>query len=320
MKRLHERNNGHWLALCALALWVVAPPAWAVDWSAVKGMDIVLFAPGEASWEWVLTESDHSASKSVRGGANCRECHEGEEEKIGTLIASGKKLEPNPIAGRPGSIKVNVKAAHDKENLFIRLEWRGAPQESGQKMDPKFQTKVALMFSDGTVKESRIAGCWGACHDDATDMASAQKDKKITKYLFASRTKVTRQGGGENFKPGPELEKLLATNTFLELWRAKLNPNQPAVAVDGYVLDKRTQRDTPTIKAESQYANGKWTVVLSRKLKQPGTGYLGLEEGKVLYFGVAIHDNYTEDRYHHVSFGYTLAMGKGKADVVAKSF
>jgi cytochrome c-type protein NapC len=283
-------------------------------------VDIKLFAPGQASWEWVLTESDHSASKSVRKGANCRECHDGEEEKIGTLIASGKKLEPNPIPGRPGSIKVNVKAARDKENLYVRLEWKGAPPGGGQKMDPDFQSKVALMFSDGTVKESKIAGCWGTCHDDAVHMASAEQGKKITKYLFSSRTKVTRKGGGESYKPDTEIKALLGGNAFLEIWRAKLNSGQPAVAEDGYILDKRIKHKDAAINAQSQHADGKWTVVLSRKLKQPGTGYLGFEDGKVYPFGVALHDNHTEDRFHHVSLGYTLVLGKGKADVVAKSF
>lgn len=320
MKKRREHNNAFSMVLTILALGIIATPVQAVDWNSVKGVDIKLFTPGQASWEWVLTESDHSASKSVRKGANCRECHDGEEEKIGALIASGKKLEPNPIAGRPGSIKVNVKAAHDKENLYVRLEWRGSAQAGGQKMDPEFQSKVALMLSDGTVKESRIAGCWATCHDDAVHMASAEQGKKITKYLFSSRTKVTRQGGGENYKPDAEIKALLGSNAFLEIWRAKLNNGQPAVAEDGYILDKRTKQKDPAIKAQSQYADGKWTVVLSRKLKQPGTGYLGLEGGKVYQFGVAVHDNYTGDRYHHVSFGYTLAIGNGKADVVAKSF
>lgn len=320
MKKRPDFNNAKGVALSILVLWVVATPVQAVDWNSVKGVDIILFTPGQASWEWVLTESDHSASKSVRKGANCRECHEGEEEEIGALLASGKKLEPNPIPGRPGSIKVNVKAAHDKKNLYVRLEWRGSPQTGGQKMDPEFQSKVALMLSDGTVKESRIAGCWGTCHDDAVHMPSAAQGKKITKYLFSSRTKVTRKGGGENFKPDAEIKALLDSNAFLEMWRAKLNNGQPAVAEDGYILDKRTKNKAPAIKAESQYTGGKWTVVLSRQLNQPGTGHIALEDGKVYQFGVAVHDNYTEDRYHHVSFGHTLAIGKGKADIVATGF
>ncbi len=320
MKKPRKLNNGYAAVLFILTLWVVAAPAQAVAWNSIKGMDIILFAPGQASWEWVLTESDHSASKSVRKGTSCRECHDGEEEKIGELIASGKKLEPKPILGRPGFIKVNVKAAHDEENLYVRLQWRGSSQASGEKMDPKFQSKVALMFSDGTVKETRIAGCWGTCHDDTVGMASAKKDKEITKYLFASRTKITRQGGGENFKPDAEIEKLLESNMFLELWRAKLNSNQPAVAVDGYVLDRRIQNKVAAIKAQSKYENGKWIVVFSRKLKQPGEGHLSFENKQIYQFGVAVHDNYTDDRYHHVSLEYTLAIGKGKADIVAKSF
>lgn len=302
------------------ALWIIVMPVQAIDWDAVKGMDIILFSTGQASWEWVLTESDHSASKSVRKGTDCKECHAGEEQKIGALIASGKKLEPNPLPGNSGAIKVNLKAVHDKEKLYIRLQWQGSSQDSGGKMDPEFQSKIALMFSDGTVKESRIAGCWGACHDDAVSMPSADKEKKITKYLFASRTKITRKGGGENYKSDTEIKKLLDKNFFLELWIAKLNSGQPAVAVDAYVLDRRMQNKMPAIKAESQYANGKWIVVFSRKLNQPGIGHLSFKNKNLYQFGVAVHDNYTADRYHHISFGYSLAIEKGKADIVAEGF
>ena len=40
-------------------------------------------------------------------------------------------------------------------------------------------------------------------------MASAQQGKDLTKYLALSRSKVTRQGGGENFKSSAELDEAL---------------------------------------------------------------------------------------------------------------
>ncbi|WP_281645203.1 hypothetical protein [Parendozoicomonas sp. Alg238-R29] len=40
--------------------------------------------------------------------------------------------------------------------------------------------------------------------------------------------------------------------------------------------------------------------------------------GKVYNFGFAIHDDYTSARYHHVSFGYKLALDNDQAEVNVK--
>lgn len=300
----------------AAGLLVVASPARAIDWAGVQGKDIAVFYPGQASWEWVLTESDHSGAPKFRGGKNCVDCHEGEQKKIGDLIVSGKKLEPSPIPGKPGSLTVNVKAAHDDQKLYIRLEWAGGPP-SGKKQDPDFEEKATVMIDDGTVKEMSRAGCWGACHDDAIGMASAPAGKEITKYVPESRTKLTRQGGGDNIKPQADLDALVQGGTFLEYWQGRLNKGKPAVAVDGYILDKRYKSDTPAIAAEGGYEGDKWVVVLSRPLKSPGPGHKDLAPGKTYTLGFAIHDDYTEHRFHFVSLAATMVLDSGAADIVA---
>ena len=280
-----------------------------VDWDKVKGKDVVLFYPGQASWEWIL--SDHSAAKTVRHGGNCRECHETEEKDMGKKIASGKKLEPNPIKGKPGSLPIHVKFANDGDKLYVQLTWKDTQFHSGKKMDSKYPLKVAMMIGSKQVKESTIAGCWGACHDDATDMASATPKKERTLYLTASRTKLTRHGGGDDYKSSADLKKLLSAGDFMEYWQAKLIANKPAVAVDGYILDKRNKSKKPELK------NGKWTVTMSRKLKVNGDGRREFSPDETYYIGFAIHDDYTEGRFHYVSFGHTLAIGEGDTDFVA---
>lgn len=291
--------------------------AYAVDWDSVNGKKIELFSPGQAGWEWVLTESSHSAAKSVKEGTNCKECHDGEQEKIGKLIGSGKKIEPDPVNGNPGHIPVEVKFAHDKDRLYVQMQWEETAQNSAQ--DPDYQAKVALMFSDGTVNATKIAGCWSGCHMDLEGMPNAAGDKELTKYLFASRSKISRTGGGDNLKPAPDITALRDKGHFLELWRAKLNPGKPAVAVDGYVLDAMHENEKmPAVSAESSFANGQWTVVLSRKLKQAGAGHLELAPGNIYQVGFSIHDSHTDERHHHVSFGYTFALDSGRADFIAK--
>lgn len=297
-------------------LWA-APAAAQVDWSSVAGKQVVLLYPGQASFEWALTKSDHSGAPKFREGKSCGECHKGEEAKIGNLIVSGEKLEPNPIAGKRGSIDATVKIAHDGERLYVRLEWPDSPPLSAPKMDEEFEVKATVMISDGTVVSARRAGCWGSCHDDAIGMPSDPSGAELTKYLPRSRTKLSRQGGGENYKPSGELQGMLGENQFLEFWQARLNKGAAAVPAGGYILEKRHQADNPVSSAEAEFANGTWSVVLSRALTVGRPGHMDIVPGKTYHLGFAIHDNFAEHRFHHVSLGYSLVLDSGNADFVA---
>ena len=312
-----SKAPAYWFAAAASLAVFFAPPAQALDWGGVATKEMVLFYPGQASFEWTLTQSDHSGAKKFREGKNCSECHRGEEAKIGALIASGKKLEPAPAAGRQGSIPASVQFAHDDENLYVRVTWPDTPAAAGPKMDPDFEVKVTMMFDDGSVPAAKRAGCWATCHDDAIGMASAQAGKDLTKYLARSRTKVQRSGGGENYKSAADLDALKADGTFMELWQARLNKGAAPVAADGYILEKRHMNQQPLVHAEANFAGGKWTVVLSRKLKAGQAGHKDIVPGKTYTFGLAIHDGYTEHRFHHVSLDNTLVLDQGNADFVA---
>lgn len=300
-----------------LFLGLSGPAAQAVDWSGVEGKQITLFYPGQASWEWVLTKADHSGADKFKQGKNCIGCHIGEEKDIGAKIVSGKKLEPHPIAGKRGSINVNVKVAHDAERFYVRMEWEDGPTLEGVNMDADHAIKATMMFDDGNVKEATRAGCWGTCHDDAIDMASAAAGKDITKYLVASRSKVTRQGGGENYKADADLQQLLAQGTFLEYWQARANPGAEAVAVDGYILDKRHKNDTPAVSASAELKDGKWVVELSRKLVVGDPHHKAIVAGKVYAVGFAIHESHTAHRFHNISFEHTFTLDQGEADLIA---
>ncbi|MEQ6341280.1 MAG: ethylbenzene dehydrogenase-related protein [Gammaproteobacteria bacterium] len=300
-------------AFCMIGTHASAAPT--VNWDAVKGQDIVLFYPGQASWEWLLT--DHSASKSVKNGTKCLECHDGEEKDMGTVLVSGKKLEPTPISGKSGFLKANAKFARDNERLYVRVEWTDPNFHAPKKMDPDNAVKLAVMFASGkVVKEAAIAGCWAGCHDDATDMASATTGKERTLYLPASRNKLKRQGGGDDFKSPAELETLLKSGVFMEYWQAKLNKGQPAKAGSGYILEKR-HKPEKSIDATSAFKDGKWTVVMSRPLKSSGDGQEDFAPGSTYMVGFAIHDDYTEGRFHYLSFGRNLAIDSGNADFIA---
>jgi len=287
-----------------------------IDWDSVEGKEITLFYPGQGSWEWTLTKSDHSGATKFRQGKNCSECHEGEEQSMGNLIVSGQKLEPQPIERKRGFIPVNVKVAHDGENFYMRLKWTEQGKDGFPAMDSKYETKVTVMFDDGEIAEATRAGCWGTCHDDATGMAS-NSGADLPKYLSKSREKNTRTGGGTNYKPDAEIAGLAASGVFLEYWQARLNHDQAPVAVDGHILKSRDENAAPAVSVSSQYNHGQWTVVFSRPMSVDGDFRKTITQGKTYSFGIAIHEAHAAKRFHHVSFDYTFVLNSGEADLVA---
>jgi len=301
-----------------LAGLVLAAPASAVDWGGVETTDITLFYPGQSSWEYVLTPSDHDGAEKFRGGKDCMGCHEDEETEMGQTVVSGEKVEPNPIAGKPGSLSVDVQTAYDSDRFYVRLSWTDtgfkAPQPESDEL-----LHVNMMLGDGTVPSFNRGGCWATCHADVEGMPHDTPELELTKYLARSRTKVTRSGGGTNYKSDDDLQNLLSDGMFLEYWQTAIaDVNAEAEPESGYVLDKRHVDDTASIRAEASLEDGQWTVVLSRPLQASGPGQKALAEGKTYIVGFAIHDGYADGRHHYVSFKRTLTLGGGDGDIVAK--
>jgi cytochrome c-type protein NapC len=301
------------VVLCAGVIVLAGWPAYAIEWSEVQGKTVTLFYPGQASWEWVLSKSEHPGAQPVREGKTCKTCHVGWEKNIGAAIAAGKRREPDPIPNQRGSIAAEIKFAHNGDRLYVRIRW---PATAGiAKQDAEYAAKVAMMIDDGKILEAARAGCWGACHDDAAGMASAGGGER-RKYLARSRVKNTRQGG-DTLKPKAELDAMLAEGQFLEYWQARLNPGAPAVAVDGRILAAREDSANPIVAAVGTLEDGNWVAVLSRKLKPEAAGYKTIAPGKIYDVGFAIHDDYAAGRRHHVSLGYTMAIDEGNVDFTA---
>lgn len=299
-----------------ITLACTSPAAIAVAWERVEGKTIALFYPGQASWEWLLT--DHSAAKSVRKGAPCRECHEKEEKDMGNLIAKGAKLEPTPIDGKPGLVEITVQTAFDDDKFYLRAQWRDTGFRPKIAMDHENQVKFALMLDDGKVKEAAVAGCWGACHADATHMPAHTGSKARTLYLSASREKVTRNGGGDDLKPATDIRRMYDEGAFLEYWQARTSVGKPTVATGGYILDQRHEYTGKIVEATANLKNGTWTVEFARQRRIGAKGYKDLDETKVYNVGFALHDAWADERFHYVSFGHTLALGEQTADLTAK--
>lgn len=303
----------------------------APDWSKVPSKKITVLYPGYSGLEWVMKGVDHSGAKAVKGGETCAGCHDKEAADIGRKIVSGEKLDDKPIKGKAGSIPVTVQAAHDAENLYLRFQWK-APAGGGPKLDAANQLKLTVMFEAGKVEYSPQGSCWATCHNDLRSMddandAAAKKHAKagalgwsngVTKYIKESRTELTikdkPRGGWDKLKPDADIAAALKDGTFLDLIQFRSG----GAPVDGYVLEARHMDGGKSlVSAEGKNDGGNWTVTFTRKLAAAGKGDHAIEPGKLYNMGFAIHDDHTNARYHHVSFGYTLGMDNAKADVNA---
>jgi cytochrome c-type protein NapC len=321
-------------------------PATSVDWSGIEPAEVVLFYPGQASMEWILKGSDHGGKRAFVTGDRCLECHEDEEVDIGDLIVSGDKAEETPIPDKRGSIAVSVQAAHDADNLYMRFQWEDgehapAPFVDGGKMDPENPVKLAIMLAtdsedDPKVEYAERSGCWQTCHhdvnymphkpDEATMNASpaAQRldlSNGITKYLKESRTEIEiegkdgkKRGGWDNLKDEAEIQALLENGSFMDLLRYKSGTGE---SEDGYILAERVMTGGQGVQFTGELKDGVWTVEMTRKLTSDQPGDISMATDQMYNIGFAIHDDYSNSRFHHVSLGFKLGFDNDDAEINA---
>lgn len=319
-----------------------AQPARAgIDWTRVPERQVVLFYPGQSSIEWTLNGRDHSGVRAFKAGDRCFDCHDQEAEAIGQKIVTGERLEPNPIPGKRGSIPVTVQAAHDREHLYLRFQWPDTehapvPFIDGGKMDPDNQVKLALMLATDDVQYAAQAGCWGTCHHDLRTMphapeagafaGSAQAQRLdlsdgVTKYIAESRTAIEirgrnnkPRGGWDKLKDEGALQAEMEAGRFMDLLR--FNSGNGEVE-NGHILGERVMSGGEALETSSEHKDGAWTVTMKHKLTSGQPGDLSLALDQTYYVGFAIHDDYSNARYHHVSVDYRLAFDNEDAEINA---
>ncbi len=305
-----------------------------VDWDTVASSSLTLFYPGQATFEWAQNGKFHNGARPLtKGGEPCSSCHASELETIGNKLVAGGELEPTPIPGKRGTIRVTAQAAYDADNFYVRLQWPDAghnpvPFVEGGKMDPENQIKVAMMITGTGIEMGEIVGCWASCHADNTNMPFAPDSDAIAasgeiatrlmatetgtiqKYLTESRTKVEVKGrrgkplgGWDKLISEAETAQLLADGTFLDLLRVYADGS----ASNGYLLDHRVENEGE-ITAQASLKGSTWTVVFSRPLNSGAPGDVVIEPGKTYTFGIAIHDDFAANRFHHVTLDSTFAL------------
>ncbi len=287
------------IAVAVMSALVAGGTFAAPDWSKIPQRKMTLFYPGQSSLEWVMSKPDHSAVPDiVDKKRTCAKCHEGDAHEIGDKIVTGKPvgssktvIEPTPPAGKVGSIPVLFQAAHDGSKIYFRFEWV-PPKTGAKKLDAKNEVKLTMMFDGGgTVEGSNLNGCWATCHNDLRSMKDAKDDKK-TKYLKDAD---------------------LASGKFLDLIQYRSGEKTPA---DGHVAEARHMEGGKSlVKAEGKKDGNKWVVTFERDLAGKGKGDHTIAADKVYYFGFAIHEDYTNARFHYVSLGYQFGLDKENKDV-----
>ena len=335
----------------AVSTPVAAAPAvsssGSTDWSGIAGRTVTVFYPGQSSMEWALGR-DHGGKRAFNSGDRCFDCHEEELVEIGNKIVTGEKrakvgneqenMEPTLIPGKRGSFPVQVQASHDNENMYMRFSWPDsehtpAPFVDGGKMDPANKVKLAIMLATDDVEYADRAGCWGTCHADLRSMplapdnaaiagspaASLNSAEGITKYIGESRTEInlkTRKGalgGWDKLKDAGEIKASMDAGHYMDIMRYKVDEK---ITENGHVLADRVVNDGGAgVEFNAVLNNGTWTVEMTHKLKPDNSGDINLDTGTVYNFGFAIHDDFTNARYHHVSLGYKLGFDNPEAEI-----
>jgi len=317
-----------------------------VDWSAIEAREVTLFYPGQASMEWVLKGSDHGGKRAFVKGDRCLECHEDEEVDIGDLIVVGDKAEETVIPDKRGSILVNIQAAHDADNLYMRFQWEDGehapvPFVDGGKMDPENSIKLAVMLAtdsedDPKVEYAERSGCWQSCHHDANYMphqpdeatlASSPLASRLdlslgyTKYLKESRTEIEidgkdgkQRGGWDKLKSEAEIQAAMENGSFMDLLRYKSGSGE---SEDGYILEQRVMSGGQGVNFTGSLVDGVWTVEMVRKLTSDQPGDISMSSDQWYNIGFAIHDDYSSSRFHHVSLGFKLGFDDEEAEINA---
>jgi hypothetical protein len=276
-------NARKWTAGAIMAAPLLAGPAWSADpatieWKRVPTRTLTLFYPAQSTYQWLRT-GEHPGSGAIAGGTSCVTCHNGQEEKLGEKLVKANRLEPTPIEGKNGSVKLNVQVAYDDQNAYFRFQWQTHGKQAGEnypyfRFDGKewkpyggprlaaatrkgdqpaiYEDRLSMMIDDGAVPNFANQGCWLTCHrgerdtvgqPSAADVAANSFFQAIKRADVRKYLPASRSDDAASWDKGRSLEeiaKLKADGHFLDLIQWRAHrTNQVGMADDGYVLEWR---------------------------------------------------------------------------------
>ena len=254
-----------------------ADPA-TIDWKRVPTRTVTLFYPGQSAYQWVRGP-EHAGSAMVSQGGACLTCHKDQEEKMGEKLVKAHPLEPTPVDGKNGAVRLNVQVAYDNENAYFRFQWKTKASAPGDaypvyRYDGKewkaygqprlhaaarkgeqpgiYEDRLSMMIDDGSVRGFASQGCWLTCHRGERDMPQQPAAAEVAAnelYRAIKRADVrkylpsTRTDDLASWDKGrsvEEIDKIKAAGGFLDLIQWRAHRSNPVgMADDGYVLEWR---------------------------------------------------------------------------------
>ncbi len=267
------------IALLGVTQALAADPA-KINWKAIPVTNVGLFHPGQSTYEWLRSDAHKGAAKEVKRGDACISCHDEKtaEKDIGEKLVKGGRLEPVVIPGKSGYKDLKVQAAYDKQNAYIRYQWKTDNPYPGTEHQylrydgrewkvwgfPKldkvvhdgnqpgiYEDRLSIMIDDGKVADFGKQGCWLTCHDGQRD-----NPKQFSKEEVADNAllKAIRKSDVRKYLPDTrtdpmdwktgksveEIAKLKADGKIVDLIQWRAHRSYPVgMTDDGYVLEFR---------------------------------------------------------------------------------
>jgi len=311
-----------------------------VRWSDVGATGIILFYPGATSWEFLSSDDHRLGGRDIkRVRKDCRHCHlsdAGELDLKADDIASGaikmkrshKAFEPEPIPGKKGTLAADVKAAYDKDYLYIMVEWAANGSGWRQAKGPESVPDRVSVQLNSVDKHFGKYGCFITCHNDLNSMPESPSGKDVAANPYYGRLgrddvrlyAFYARGPWSEGRGQAELDSLLKEHGRIDLRSVELEGGA-AVPLDGWVFDDRGwEKGRDAEEATGSWSGDRYTVVFKVRLGSKDPFDVKVSEGGVVNAGFAIHADGAQKRKHYVSFPYSIGIGVAGADITAVKF
>ncbi len=193
---------------------VYAADVESIDWTSIKVNKPRLFYTAQSSYEWLRTEDHKKASNEVKGGEACLKCHKGEQKSLGEILSGEHRLEPDPIKGKSGYLRLKVQAAHDSTNLYMRFSWKSSAEQAGdhgnyirfdgeswqwygnhrqheavvdEEQPAIYPDRLGIMMGSDKVPLYKEHGCWLTCHDSMVGMPEEADEDEVAEHPVISQ-------------------------------------------------------------------------------------------------------------------------------------
>lgn len=202
---------------------------------------------------------------------------------------------------------LSVQAVHDGKAICIRMSWadRSANRDSARSED--FEDAIALELFRGTTEPFVGMGAagapvdlwfWDADRQSANDVEKVNPDVVVDAYPFSetvvASAEYDRAGTRTEAQPPISLPALAAGNQIVPTNTTRAGSSL-ATAGPGSVTFRPVK--SQLVDARGQWAEGRWTVVMTRALKvDAANAGVSLEPGEKVSMAFAIWDGGAKDR------------------------